>query len=168
MTTGLSVIIQLSEIQRAKIGEEHIASVILFDPHTCILLMPGMYQGAEGLPSAPVAFIFVFPICPRHPGMGTPVPWEVHQAADLLLCAHGTLTPPRFSRGCPHCVIPEPRGCDWAEVSLYPFPHPGRRRVQARHLQLVSLAPGRLQRQYKRMPAAPIDHGEPLRRLLGK
>ena len=65
-----------------------------------------MYQGAEGLPSAPVAFIFVFPICPRHPGMGTPVPWEVHQAADLLLCAHGTLTPPRFSRGCPHCVIP--------------------------------------------------------------
>lgn len=105
--------------------------------------------------SAPIAFIHLLPICPRHPGKGTPVPWEVHQAADLLLCAHGTLTPPRFSRGCPHCVIPEPRGCDWAEVSLYPFPPYGRRRVQTRHLQLVCTAPGGLQRQnlYVSLPA---------------
>jgi hypothetical protein len=61
------VIIQLSEIQRAEIGEEHIASVILFDPHTCILLMPGMYQGAEGPPSAPVAFILFFLFVPDTP-----------------------------------------------------------------------------------------------------
>ena len=66
--------------------------------------MPGMYQGAEGLPSAPVTFILFFLFVPDTPERVTP--WEVHQAADLLLCAHGTLTPPRFSRGCPHCVIP--------------------------------------------------------------
>ena len=72
--------------------------------------MPGMYQGAAGFPAAPIAFIPVLPICPRHPGKGTPVPWEVHQAADLLLCAHGTLNPSAVLAGLPSLRDPDNTG----------------------------------------------------------
>ena len=55
---------------------------------------------------------------------GQNVRWEIHQAAGLLACAHGSLTPPRFSPSRPK-----------TEVSLSPSPGHGRRRVQSRHLQ---------------------------------
>ena len=31
--------------------------------------------------------------------------WEIHQAADLLFCAHGSLTPPRFSPSRPSAEV---------------------------------------------------------------
>jgi hypothetical protein len=53
------VIIQFAEVQRVKIGEEYIASVIFLYPHTRILLMPGMYKGAEDYPRLPLrSFMF--------------------------------------------------------------------------------------------------------------
>ena len=130
--------------------------------------MPGMYQGAADHSTAPVAFIHVLPICPRHPGKGTRVPWEVHQAADLLLCSHGTLTPPRFSPSCPHCMIPANAGavtgqkyhCILSHLMTAAGCRPG---ICSWFLPL----PTDFQR-LKSYVSLPPDHGEPLRRLFGK
>lgn len=82
-----------------------------------------LYVSGAAVARSPIAFIFVPPICPRHPGEGTLVPWEVHQAAELLLCAHGTPTPPRFSPSCPHCVIPAIAGAVTGQKYHYPVSH---------------------------------------------
>ncbi len=118
--------------------------------------------------SAPIAFIHLLPICPRHPGKGTPVPWEVHQAADLLLCAHGTLTPPRFSPSCPHCVIPANAGAVTGQ----------KYHCTLSHLMAVAGCRPGICSWFVPLPAdysdrtcmshCRPDHGEPLRRLIGK
>ena len=82
--------------------------------------------------------------------------WEIHQAADLLFCAHGSLTPPRFSPSRPS-----------TEVSLSPSPGHGLRRVQPRHLQWICPAPGRKMLSLK-SASFPGSHGESLAGSLEK
>ena len=91
---------------------------------------------------------------PRRTGQN--VRWEIHQAAGLLACAHGSLTPPRFSPSRPS-----------TEVSLSPSPGHGRRRVQPRHLQWICTAPDRKMLSLK-SASFPGSHGESLAGSLEK
>ena len=91
---------------------------------------------------------------PRRTGQN--VRWEIHQAAGLLACAHGSLTPPRFSPSRPK-----------TEVSLSPSPGHGRRRVQPGICSRFVPLPMNSCR-HKKVLQYPFDHGEPLLGSLGK